>query len=57
MSQNVWATIMPFGPVSNFLLTQKIFFWASLSLALISGTDDYDWYNHVPPLLRGARLV
>ena len=57
MSQNVWATIMPFGPVSNFLLTQKNFFWASLSLALILGTDDYDWYNHVPPLLRGARLV
>ena len=25
MSQNVWATIMPFGPVSlNFLLAQKI---------------------------------
>ena len=20
MSQNVWATIMPFGPVTNFLL-------------------------------------
>ena len=27
MSQNVWATIMPFGPVTNFLL------------ALISGTE------------------
>ena len=25
MSQNVWATIMPFGPVTNFLLAQKIF--------------------------------
>ena len=23
MSQNVWATIMPFGPVTNFLLAQK----------------------------------
>ena len=23
MSQNVWATIMPFGPVINFLLAQK----------------------------------
>jgi hypothetical protein len=22
MSQNVWATIMPFGPVTNFLLAQ-----------------------------------
>jgi hypothetical protein len=26
MSQNVWATIMPFGPVTNFLLAQKKFF-------------------------------
>jgi hypothetical protein len=26
MSQNDWATIMPFGPVTNFLLAQKIFF-------------------------------
>jgi hypothetical protein len=32
MSQNVWATIMPFGPVTlNFLLAQENFF-------LISGT-------------------
>jgi hypothetical protein len=23
MSQNVWAAIMPFGPVTNFLLAQK----------------------------------
>ena len=23
MSQNVWATIMPFGPVTNFLMAQK----------------------------------
>jgi hypothetical protein len=28
MSQNLWTTIMPFGPVTNFLL------------ALISGTDN-----------------
>jgi hypothetical protein len=26
MSQNVWATIMPFGPVTNFLLAQKKLF-------------------------------
>jgi hypothetical protein len=26
MSQNVWATIMPFGPVTNFLLAQKKYF-------------------------------
>jgi hypothetical protein len=26
MSQNVWATIMPFGPVTNFLLAQKNIF-------------------------------
>ena len=25
-SQNVWATIMPFGPVTNFLLAQKKIF-------------------------------
>jgi hypothetical protein len=25
MSQNVWATIMPFGPVTNFLLAQNFF--------------------------------
>ena len=37
MSQNVWATIMPFGPVTNFLLAQEIFFGPGL--ALISGTD------------------
>jgi hypothetical protein len=30
MSQNVWATIMPFGPVTlNFLLAQKKIFWAA----------------------------
>jgi hypothetical protein len=26
MSQNVWATIMPFGPVTNILLAQTFFF-------------------------------
>jgi hypothetical protein len=26
MSQNVWATIMPFGPVTNILLAQKQLF-------------------------------
>jgi hypothetical protein len=34
MSQNLWATIMPFGPVTNFLLVQK------KNVALISGTVD-----------------
>jgi hypothetical protein len=38
MSQNVWVTIMPFGPVTNFLLAQKKIVRASLRLALISGT-------------------
>ena len=39
MSQNLWATIMPFGPVT------LIFYWpkkknqASLWLSLISGTE------------------
>jgi hypothetical protein len=36
MSQNLWATIMPFGPVTNILLAQtNIFGW----LALILGTE------------------
>jgi hypothetical protein len=26
MSQNDWAIIMPFGPVTNFLMAQKKFF-------------------------------
>jgi hypothetical protein len=26
MSQNLWATIMPFEPVTNILLAQKTFF-------------------------------
>jgi hypothetical protein len=26
MSQNDWAIIMPFGPVTNFLMAQKNFF-------------------------------
>ena len=34
MSQNLWATIMPFGPVTNILLAQKKKFQR---LALISG--------------------
>ena len=29
MSQNVWATIKPFGPVTNFLLAQKNIFGAA----------------------------
>jgi len=39
MSQNFWVIIMPFGPVTNFLLAQKKKFRASLRQALISGTD------------------
>ena len=27
MSQNLWATIMPFGPVTNILPAQKKKFW------------------------------
>ena len=42
MSQNVWATIMPFGPVTNFLLAQKFFFGPAKGLVLISGTGLYD---------------
>jgi hypothetical protein len=38
MSQNVWATIMPFGPVTNFLLAQKKIF-VPANAALISGTE------------------
>ena len=48
MSQNLWATIMPFGPVTNISLAQKKKFRASLWLALILGTttgsrqEDFD---------------
>ena len=38
MSQNVWATIMPFGPVTNFLLAQKCFS-GQPKAGLISGSD------------------
>jgi hypothetical protein len=34
MSQNVWATIMPFGPVTNFLLAQKKISGTGKSLVL-----------------------
>jgi hypothetical protein len=42
MSQIVWATIMPFGPVTNFLLAQKKFFgtakgWPSFQALLVEG--------------------
>jgi hypothetical protein len=35
MSQNLWATIMPFGPVTCW---PKIFFSGQQKAALISGT-------------------
>ena len=43
MSQNVWVTIMPFGPVTNFLLAQKKLFghcrwWFSLGTPTSSTT-------------------
>jgi hypothetical protein len=42
MSQNDWATIMPFGPVILiFYWPKKKFFRASQRLALISGTVVY----------------
>jgi hypothetical protein len=37
MSQNLWATIMPFGPVTNILLAQTKFFGPALGWP--SGTD------------------
>ena len=37
MSQNLWATIMPFGPVTNILLAPKKI-RVSQRLTLISGT-------------------
>jgi hypothetical protein len=39
MSQNVWATIMPFGPVTNFLLAQKTISFQ----ALIKGIKFYPY--------------
>jgi hypothetical protein len=45
MSQNVWATIMTFGPVTpNFYLPQ-FFFRSNLCLALISGTGMVFWID------------
>ena len=38
MSQNIWATIMPLGPVTLIFYWPKFFFPASQRLALISGT-------------------
>ena len=38
MSQNDWATIMPFGPVTLIFYWPQFFFRASQWLALISGT-------------------
>ena len=43
MSQNVWATIMPFEPVTNFLLAQKFVFGP----ALISSTATYSIQHYV----------
>ena len=41
MSQNCWDTIciMPFGPVTNFLLAEFIFVSSLWLLTLISGTE------------------
>ena len=41
MSQNVWATIMPFGPVTLIFYWPKNNFWGQPKLALISGTVYY----------------
>ena len=41
MSQNVWATIMPFGPVTLFFYWPKKKNSGQQRLALISGTDQY----------------
>ncbi len=38
MSQNDWATIMPFGPVTLICYWPKKKNWVSQRLALISGT-------------------
>jgi hypothetical protein len=38
MSQNLWATIMPFGPVTNILLAQKKIS-GQPKAGLISGTE------------------
>ena len=40
MSHNLWATIMPFGPVTNILLAQKK---KKKNSALISGTGKFPW--------------
>ena len=39
MSQNLWATIMPFGPVTLIYYWPKIFFSGQPMAGLISGTE------------------
>jgi hypothetical protein len=48
MSQNVWATIMPFGPVTNFLLAPNKFFGPALgwpSFQALQNKPEFTCYN------------
>ena len=49
MSQNLWATIMPFGPVTNILLAQKKkFVPAEGSPSFQALSRDCSRYENVP---------
>ena len=50
MSQNLWATIMPFGPVTNILLGKIFFFRAGTEV----GQEAYKkMYSHHPSKTTG----
>ena len=58
MSQNVWATIMPFGPVTNFLLAQKKIFGPALISGTVTVTLTFDpKINWVLPLPQGNHVA
>jgi hypothetical protein len=45
MSQNLWATIMPFGPVTNLLLAQNFFLgWPSFQA--LPGENHWLWASN-----------
>jgi hypothetical protein len=46
MSLNAWATIMPFGPVTNFLLAQKTFFGPAKGWLSFQALSIQNFYSH-----------
>jgi hypothetical protein len=50
MSQNLWPTIMPFGPVTLIFYWPKNFFSGQTKAGLISGTDFLAIICHISEL-------